>query len=291
MIYLNKLLPIVGIPLLVQTILCEARGYHHRNSSEVINKIVNGYPVKENEYPEFASIRINAGGLSYDCGGVFIATDVVLTAAHCLGYSGSIVTSVSAANTIWHPNKWWEKNVKSYDSKKACKSPFYKVLPNTNISVHDYGVVILKRPVPKVRPILPYPRELSTDISAIALGQGMLKYDPQSKPPVAVNSDRLMAVPEFIVKCPPNEFKHESRACMDSPAGNICHGDSGSPVVTEERIPKLLGISSAIATRTGSCKPGHTFMQIFVNIPNVWPKIMKLIGDCRFGRSRNWLDM
>lgn len=113
---------------------------HVAHAGDVNPKIVNGRPPAAGEFGFLAAIRAIAGpGQTYICGGSFVSTTQIVTAAHCFyDPDGRRITNVSAApgdGTTW-----------PYSFVSASKVDIHSRYSTSSVA-YDIALITLARPV------------------------------------------------------------------------------------------------------------------------------------------------
>lgn len=244
------------------------------------HRVAGGYKVEEGEFPSFVVIEILCSNKNiYACGGVAIHDRLVLTAAHCvISTDVCEVVRVLAAPSIWHPNSWKIKGVRTYNVKRVCSSPLYNNYKNSLI--HDYAVLLVDEPIRGIEAAALTTDSIPIGHQAIAVGIGVIHredgYEDQYP-------NQLQALPVKRVDC--GEESHESLICFQSYnskyVGDTCSGDSGGPIYARSKD----GIYHLIVGLTSSglsdvCRKGHHSISINVNVYNCMTKIFDLAAEC-----------
>ena len=190
--------------------------------------IVGGHDAEKDRFKYIVSLTTNSG--RHVCGGSLIASDIVLTAAHCEGYFSKVVVglyhntddhlqeteSFNVTGTIVHP--FYDQKFLRYDFLvvKLDNHSSYPIvsldvdhkLTTTSILVLGWGITDSDNRTPYVGP----------------LQVAFLKYIPND---ICSDSDGFMdgsyASYEGLIT--------ESMLCAVSPGTHACSGDSGGPLI------------------------------------------------------------
>ena len=197
--------------------------------------IVDGEPVQDNS--KFASftvgVRATEGHGKYAaCTGVLIASDAVLTAAHC-------VYKISAPIDVFFGKDWDEESIAVTGVRI---NPSYNPVDNAN----DLAVLKLRSQAPlghvplriRIAPLLK-----GTPVTI--LGYGFNSYDPNADEPQTLNYINLVV-----------ERTDTTNKWINLPigaSGGNSHGDSGGPLIvySGDEI-QLAGICSNMSLRTAT---------------------------------------
>ncbi|XP_043208290.1 suppressor of tumorigenicity 14 protein homolog [Amphibalanus amphitrite] len=206
-------------------------------------RIVGGTETEESEYPWQAGVWPVYGERVLLCNGSVLSSRYVLTAAHCVQGTPSVVM-VMLGNVRGNPPSGEE----SFQASRILVHPLWE----QSRIFHDFALLQLNRQIPfssYVSPVcLPTPGETYEDLVATASGLGKLSTEG----PV---SDALMEVDLYILD-PINcgammhllELPYNSSVvlCAGGTGGKgTCFGDSGGPLVTEvDGRFVLVGITS-----------------------------------------------
>ncbi|WP_394938035.1 S1 family peptidase [Psychromicrobium sp. YIM B11713] len=195
---------------------------------------VRGGTVAEaGQMPAFAGLfkAENDGG--YDCGGVLVASDRVLTAAHCVDDKNPKYISVGD-RSIAQLKSWSDQN--PYGITGIVHLPNYKILNEGNQQTvqDDMAVLRLERPVEGVSVAQISDTPMKVGAIYQAFGHGVTQGDsPALSDPLKTlklrNIDSTTCSAKMLQKIPGGMecFQPERVASQDS----ACSGDSGGPLV------------------------------------------------------------
>ena len=249
------------------------------NLRQLQPRIVGGDVADATRYPYFSLLRLFVGNDVYRCGGSLIATDVILTAAHCYGVGK--VTQVE----VW-VNYTSDVGLTGYEQLRRA----VEIIPHEDFHGefdNDVMVIKLDRPVKGV-PIVQFNNDSAVPIDGQQLTVcGLGRTDFSNKESRASN---LMVVDVNVVPIDDcndrnsynGRVKSQAMFCAAAFGKDACFGDSGGPLIARGRNPEsdvLLGIVSwgngcGIANFPGIYSRVSTY--------NAW------IQDklCRFSRHR-----
>ncbi|KRT82472.1 Trypsin, partial [Oryctes borbonicus] len=213
--------------------------------------IVGGDLVNISKYPFFAYLATFDNTIF--CGGTIIQTDLILTAAHCLEIKDfQVYVGISSIDELEY--------AKAHKVKKAIVYPSFK----NGKSWFDLGLVRLAKKVklgPKVGTIAiatTFPK-LGKVTSVVGLGNIHCVRSPTDTFH-CTKSTHLRTTDLKIM-----QFGYRGTIKAFGLHSNICHGDSGGPMIYDN---KLIGVSATVDKPT--CYGGSSFAPVFIN--SVWIK-------------------
>lgn len=199
--------------------------------------IVGGVEAKKGEFPFIVSLQTK----SHFCGGSLIASNVVLTAAHCIKDTYPIEEIRVKAGL----HKLADKNAESFGIKDSIVNPNY----NDRTHDFDYAILILNgrssfAPISLAHEEIPLDDDHLKNPMAITAGWGTLSEGGGVSP-------ALMKVEVPLISAPACEKSYQNISdrmiCAGYPEGgkDSCQGDSGGPLLVEkDGKPSLVGIVS-----------------------------------------------
>ncbi|WP_240436838.1 S1 family peptidase [Streptomyces sporangiiformans] len=201
--------------------------------------IVGGTPAAQNEFPFMVH-------LSMGCGGALYKKDIVLTAAHCVEFTGND-TSITATAGVVDLNAPGAIKVKS---KKVLTAPGY------NGKGKDWALIKLARPID--RPTL----KIATN-TRYNKGTFTIAGWGDTKENAGTGSDKLLkAKVPFIsdTKCKQHygsRLVAGQEICAGYPRGGIdtCQGDSGGPMFRKDDSGAWLQVG-IVSWGDGCARPG-----------------------------------
>ncbi len=224
--------------------------------------ILNGRPAAAGAYPWMvALVATSQGGQAADgqfCGGVLIAPDRVLTAAHCVEDISNPhqIEVVVGGNRLSATADGDRVKVRAYGVE-----PRSKVGQNASTIPFDLAVLVLGRNVANAHPIeVLHPDEgdlIAPGAAIRALGWGAVRQVQKTAfiDPFEIPADVLREADLQVVSGSDCErvngrlYRDDSMRCVIDTATNtspICHGDSGGPAVVQ--VPdgswRLVGVAS-----------------------------------------------
>ncbi|XP_030554493.1 trypsin delta-like [Drosophila novamexicana] len=197
-------------------------------------RIVNGHPIDIQEAPWQVSIQ--KYGFHF-CGGSIVASQIILTAAHCLVNMDVKTLTIRAGSRFWKKGGQVVKvaKIKSHTEYRAKKY------------LNDIAIMRLATPLkfgPLAQPITLTSSVPRDGTGASVSGWGLLKAKSTKRPEIlqAVNL-RIMD----YKKCQNTNYGRygysitRQMICAALNANDACQGDSGGPLVSKK---KLVGIVS-----------------------------------------------
>lgn len=213
---------------------------------------VIGPAVSASEYPWQLALRISANGKAWRCGGILIAPQYVLTAAHCLDAADvsdrSIIRRVRSANIeVFHGSREYARG--SLHPADPAWGPL--INPGWKRTVvapfaGDAALIRLVQPIqgPTIAPI-----QVSPTHGPKAVVSGWGRFDSSKQTSSVL---RAVAVPLIDnatctshLPADRRNLVSDTSLCAESPNADSCKGDSGGPlVVGSRRSPQTIGIVS-----------------------------------------------
>jgi hypothetical protein len=183
----------------------------------------------EDRFPYHVSLQDSSG---HFCGGSLILKDVVLTAAHCLGGSFSVMIG---------RHDFDDKDGEIIEAARQIAHPKY----DENTSENDFALVVLERPVETAVPLVSlnddnsYPTPGTTSAQAHVMGWGNMKTNGFDLPDVPMIVDVEVISNERCYELENGgesyeEFKYDiydDMICTFTEKKDACQGDSGGPLV------------------------------------------------------------
>jgi trypsin len=192
-------------------------------------RIIGGKEAIEDRFPYHVSLQDSGG---HFCGGSLILKDVVLTAAHCLGGSFSVMIG---------RHDFDDKDGEIIEAARQIPHPKY----DENTSENDFALVVLERPVETAVPLVSlnddnsYPTPGTTSAQAHVMGWGNMQTNGFDLPDVpmivdveVISNDRCYELENGGESY--EEFKYDiydDMICTFTEKKDACQGDSGGPLV------------------------------------------------------------
>lgn len=249
------------------------------------NRISGGFGASEGDLHSFVGLKgvdtVHDGYEVY-CGGVLIAKDLILTAGQCFN-ADTKHFKIYAAPSIFHPDLWEEKGVKTYEVEQACRSEKYAIPKAiSDIPRHDYQILSLKRPILGVNETLLASSQI--ELGALAVGAGIGLVEGKSHKLSSTNPQVLQIFNAYKVEC---DDGYNLNVCFRSVTGSTCSADEGSPIYYEPASgpPVVVGIASSVTT---NCGPDHTEQSLYTDVSKILDDIKRLARKCsiRYERGR-----
>ena len=216
-------------------------------SGEVAGKIVGGGEVVPAfRYPWMVSLQSENG--FHTCGGVLIANDKVLTAAHCVANDRRYVAHVGRHDLA--------SDETAVGAEAIAQNGAARVHPFWNDASYAFDLAVITLVVPSTAsPVTidfddltvgepPLDGAVETTLLT-TMGWGALFEGGAS--PETLNSVVVPAVPHAVCAAAyPGAVEEVSMLCAGEAAGgqDSCQGDSGGPLIREDGSDKLVGIVS-----------------------------------------------
>lgn len=251
-------------------VLCDARrGNHHRNHTK--NRIIDGEEVREGDFPEHVVLEItNGGNVKLPCGGVLLKDNIVLTTASCV--EGNIFVYVS--RSIYSPHAWTDElRSQAIRAETTCITPEYFELDYKKF--FDFAILRLEKPFKDAKTAEIAGDEIPIGNSGTALGIGLTHYT--DNPKMHERAIRLRKLEMERVEC--DEYNQgDDHVCFTSKnGGDVCIGDTGSPVFDEEH--KVVALTS-YSNPDNFCEHGVKAKSVFADVGDNKKLIEDLIDSC-----------
>jgi secreted trypsin-like serine protease len=244
---------------------------HNRHLS---SRIVGGTIANPSRYPFYTLVKLYSSyGYAGFCGGSLIASDVVLTAAHCVTDDFDPPTSAE----LWVNSS----SVKYSEYEYFRKATRWVVHPDYNprTYINDIALIFLDAPVVGVPLVLmnrnaSFPGNNTRDLlTAIGLGEtqenATNSYDdpilPDNLMQVSVNSTPMFACWKAYGTA---AIKESAICASEEGAGGGCYGDSGGPLL----IPSS-SASKNVQVGITSTKARGVFNCVAANLPQAYTRV------------------
>lgn len=201
--------------------------------------VVGGNDAVAGRYPWFVVLHANVPGYGIVplCGGMLIAPDIVMTAAHCNAFDSLAIGRHSLTSN---------EGVEIRKPIAIISHPQYSGIGQM---VHDIALVLLDKPsthkpVKLAMPNTPIPRKLS--IIGVGLDRPMNLVTPPDRP-MKRKSSRLQEALLDVRPCASLVDNPEGRLICAGGKVSACLGDSGGPLFAKGRTPAddvVFGVTS-----------------------------------------------
>lgn len=220
--------------------------------------IFHGAPVAPADAPWSVALT----GMSLACGGVLIAPDHVLTAAHCVQGVDPDQLRVRLGGGRWQTGRklaW--RGAFFPETYKLVPSPVAPEDPTRSATVADVAVIVLRERVTDVAPLALAADAAQAGEAARTVGRGRTGPSPAGTTDAPRAADQQVLDPAACVKAYGSLYRAGDHLCtqdLTPVAAQACAGDSGSPVlVWRGGAPAIAGVVSwGSETRGGDCGAG-----------------------------------
>ncbi|KAL3938223.1 MAG: hypothetical protein SGARI_001825, partial [Bacillariaceae sp.] len=222
-------------------------------------RIVGGKNALEGRYPYFVSLLNQVG--QHACGGILVAPDIVMTAAHCSNIKFAQVGRWSSSLNNDNNNDNNEE-LDGYEEFEVEQPLHPHPLYNAGLSFsHDALLIKLNRQSTKQYIRINEDNDLPSSLSASFLnsmttvGLGYTEFGDSNSVPAVLQEATLSYVPNNVcerAKDPDAKETYQGlisddMLCASDDGEDACQGDSGGPLVIKRDSPKddvLVGIVS-----------------------------------------------
>ncbi|MCP4344517.1 MAG: serine protease [Desulfobacterales bacterium] len=217
------------------------------NISPAESKIINGNNVNSLSYPWMVSIIDLDASVHGYFGGVLVASDWVVTAAHCLNIYCDTDITADRIKVV----------AGSYDLNKPQQRVSVTEIirhPDFNCRTLDSDIALLKLETDvDLSPVKLSLTNISDNTDAVTMGWGIIGYETRPDLPGWKNPVYSDILQELAVNIIPNsecsEFYPDeltdNMICADAEKNKgVCIGDSGGPLVIQNEVWELAGIIS-----------------------------------------------
>ena len=231
------------------------------DSDDPHTTVVGGTPAAEGEYPWM--VRLSMG-----CGGSLITDQIVLTAAHCVGYSGPDTSITAQYGSVDLDSPY----ITEYQSEEVYVSPAYASTGN-----EDWAIIKLSEPVDDAH--------LLTIADTDAYDEGMFEIMGWGADVEGGMQQRYLLkaeVPSISdTECAGaygSELDPASMLCAGLPEGgtDTCQGDSGGSMIARDEYgdPVQVGI---VSWGYGCARPGNP--GVYTQVSNSADDIADAVAD------------
>jgi secreted trypsin-like serine protease len=254
---------------------------HHKPIGSVLAHaaVIGGTPAENGSFPSLALVRGVQEGKGIQCTGTVVASNLILTAAHCVENPETGVLDELAEYMIVTGNVDW--NAAPRQVSAVSKVIIY---PGFVPSLLDRDAALLVLTTPTTAPVIPLWTADNAGIlqagrAAEIVGWGR-EYPEQEPPPEYLKwADTVIQSPEW---CGQNagDFYEQGELCTIDPPSystGACFGDSGGPLlVSSAEGPVEVGVTSHIYGECSTTRPTvFTRTDILVSWVHEWAEAEK----------------
>jgi len=280
--------------LVVLLTILPAFGRIKRTSDDEVleDRVVGGTRVPAGTYPWFANIAMlpngdkNGGALA--CGGSLIASNIVLTAAHCslAPLNGTFI----GRDNLMNPKE-------KFETFKIAESIIH---PQYYHPLHKFDLMLLRLDGHSVQQPIEYKvtahnhaADFKEGDKVTVIGFGTTSHDGSS--PGVMESADLHYVPNDACGMFPKGHIQPEQICATAQGKDACQGDSGGPLIEQiDGKDQLVGVVSfgkgcASAFFPGVySRVGHPVAQEWINkVVSYWQKGEVVPSSLRYDKSSN----
>ncbi|KAK4309430.1 hypothetical protein Pmani_018927 [Petrolisthes manimaculis] len=193
------------------------------------NKIVNGAPATQGEFPYQVLVAPIISGTQFQCGGSIIKTNWILTAAHCFFFDGVKASSVSVLAGDINQNSLTDLPVSSFITHENFGNEPTRL-------INDVAVIELSSPITFSERLQPICLALESDINfsglAVATGWGALSEGGSTSEILQEVALNLITTDSCSNTANLPDDQNQV-VCALTPTKDTCQGDSGGPLVVQ----------------------------------------------------------
>jgi len=221
--------------------------------------IIGGGDAPEKRYPWVTQVRLDR----HFCTGSLVASDWVVTAAHCVTDEETLQPVAGSRLTARIGSNGLDAGGETRSARRAIPHPAYD--DSGGAQAFDLALVqldgrVLRAPVPLVQ--RGRARGLRPGSQAFIAGWGTTRtigfFRPRPQPTRALKQALVRLESDSFCREEATEkpFDPATQICSTANSGEACHGDSGGPLFLDLGYPRsqLLGV---ITGGERHCKPGH----------------------------------
>jgi len=248
-------------------------------SNHTYAKVIGGTFVPIDEYPWFARATSNNGNQWFGCGGSLVSPSFVITAAHC------IVNDFEQSGGYDVGSRCYGSADKNNDNCGQSGNEYRKVAwvwkdPNHNKGIEgnwDYALVRLSSPINSIEPVAMNANSAipSGGEDVIGMGFGATDVNGNGKSLKLLHVTVDAFTPAACKRKWGNNAISPQMLCAVRKGKDICHGDSGGPLITESEPHQLIGLSSFVGDECADLEaPG-----VYARVSARYTKLKEVICD------------
>jgi Trypsin len=257
-----------------------ATGHRKLSRSKLAHAaVIGGTPAENGSFPSLALIRGVQEEAGIQCTGTVVASNLILTAAHCAENPETGVLNEPAGYAVVTGNVDWTATPRQVSavSKVIVYSGFVP-------SVLDRDAALLVLATPTTAPAIPLwtaanAGTLQAGRAAAIVGWGQEYFEQEPLPERLKWASTAIQSPEWCRQNATN-FYEQGELCTINPPSyttGACHGDSGGPLlVSSPQGPVEVGITSHANVECSTTRPTvFTRTDILVSWVHEWAEAVK----------------
>jgi len=250
-----------------------------RRSALAHAAVIGGSPASSGTFPELAFISDTTEEEGFRCTGTVVASNLILTAAHCAENLETDIIDEPGGYTVVTGNV--DRNAVSRQVSAVSKIVVY---PGFAPSVLYGDAALLVLSTPTTAPVIPLwtasnAGTLEAGRAADIVGWGQEYYEQESLPETLKWASTAIQSPEWCAQHALNFYEAGELCAIDPPSYSTgaCHGDSGGPLLASSAEgPVEVGITSHIYGECFTTEPSvFTRTDILVAWVHEWAEAVK----------------
>ncbi|XP_055548515.1 chymotrypsin-like [Wyeomyia smithii] len=236
----------VLIGLLAVVAAVEAAKLQCPTTEDPANGIIYGKKAKPHQFP-YQALVVSYLGNGYDktCGGSVLTENYILTAAHCLQNSGSVVTSGKVILGAYN------KDDQEEETQQRIKFGSINIHPHASGLRNDIATIRLEKPAVFDDYVQPVILPEASDDRTFAGMTGIASSFGRLSEIVRYTSNVIMTNADGSSELSNNDLKAQYLWFCIAGDVAVCHGDSGSPLVVKDGDRNLQAGISLTVTNEG----------------------------------------